>query len=367
MSKIKLLKQNSKFDWWIAGIAILLSLFGLLMIYEASNVVAFRNFEDKYFFVRDQIVWLVIGLIGMIISSFFTYKKYYKLSLPLLILTILTLVAVFIPGLGIKALGARRWLNIGFLNFQPTELAKLTLILYLSAWFKEKERGRFIPFMLLLSLIVGLVILQPDLGTAIILISVSIIMYFLSGAPFWHFFLLIPLAISLAFVLSIISPYRFARIATFINPDIDPLGASYHIRQILISLGSGGLWGVGLGGSRQKYQYLPEASTDSIFAIIGEDFGFIGSTVLILVFIVFFWRIYKVIVRAPDRLGFLIGSGILALFLSQTTINLGAQVAILPLTGSPLPFVSYGGSNLIISLIASGVILNISRHSILKR
>lgn len=357
-------KQKKQVDYLIIILAIVFSLFGILMIFESSNVMAFYSFGNKYHFVKDHLFFFLSGIAASFLISYIPYKKYYYLSLPLLLLTIVFLVAVFIPGLGVKALGANRWLKLGFFRLQPSELAKLSLVVYLSAWFSTKEKGRLIPFVLLFSLIVGLVVLQPDLGTGVILISIALILYFLSGAPFFHFLILIPFLILTVLALAITSPYRFRRLTTFLNPGFDPLGASYHIRQILLSLGSGGLFGLGLGASRQKYQFLPEANTDSIFAIVGEEFGFVGTTVVILLYLFFLYRIYLIAKRAPDRQGFLLASGVLALFACQIIINLGAIVAIFPLTGVPLPFISYGGSNLMISLISVGIVLNISRHAV---
>lgn len=358
---IKTLTLPSKYDVLLVVMVILFSVFGLIMIYEASNVAAYHDFSDKYHYVREQSMWLIIAIVSMLLGSKIPYKKYYYASVPLLIVTIILLIAVFLPGIGIKAQGAQRWISIAGLNFQPSELAKLSVILYLSSWLSSREKGRLTAFILLLSLILGLIILQPDLGTAIILGTVFFIIYFLSGSPLWHFFMLTPAAILSILLLALKSPYRYARLTAFLNPDNDPLGVSYHIRQILISFGSGGFWGVGLGASRQKYQFLPEATTDSIFAIIGEELGFIGAGFVILAFFFFLFRIFKIVKNSPDKFSFLLGGGIFAYFGCQILINLGSMVALFPLTGVPLPFISYGGSNLIISMYAVGILLNISK------
>lgn len=363
---LKLFKQKKQFDYWILIFAVFSSLFGILMIFESSNVVAFKQFGDKYYFVKEQLKWFSLGMISLILTAVISYKRFYRWSFALLIFTLVSLLAVFIPGLGVKTLGASRWLKLGFINFQPAELAKIVMIFYLSAWFSSKEKKRLLPFILLTALVIGLVVVQPDLGTAIILTLIIITLYFLSEAPLWHFLLLIPMSISAILGLIVTSSYRFKRLTTFLNPNTDPLGASYHIRQILISLGSGGFWGLGLGSSRQKYQYLPEASTDSIFAIVGEELGFLGSAIFIILSFIFLYRLFLVAKRAQDRYGRLLAAGIFTLFASQIFINLGAIVAIFPLTGVPLPFISYGGSNLIVSLIGIGIILNISRNSATK-
>jgi len=365
-NRIKLLKQKKRFDIWIVIIPILLSLFGILMIYEASNVSAFKDFGDKYHYVKEQLLSFAIGIVVLVSISILPYRKYYTLSVPLMFFCIISLIAVFIPGIGIKAYGASRWISLKFINFQPSELTKLVLVLYLSSWLSSKERGRFIAFLVLVMVIVGLIIIQPDLGTAIVLTTILLTIYFLSEAPLWHFFILIPMFTGISIILAIISPYRFQRLTTFLNPNFDPLGSSYHIRQILISLGSGGLFGLGLGSSIQKYQFLPEATTDSIFAIIGEEFGFVGGFILISIYLIFLYKIYKITRNAPDKLSFLLSGGLMAYFGFQTIVNLGSMVTLFPLTGVPLPFISYGGSNLIISLIGVGVIINISKYAINK-
>ncbi len=364
---ITLYSQKRGIDLYIVLSVVVLTIFGLLMIFESSNVSAFRDFGDKYHFVKDQITWGILGFIGIIIAYTIDYHKYYKLTVPMMLITILLLLLVFVPGIGVKALGARRWIGIGGISLQPAELAKLSLAIYLSAWFSTKEKGRFLPFLLLVGLVTGLVILEPDLGTSIIILSLSAIVYFSSGASLLHFLLLIPAAAASIIVLAVTSPYRLKRLTTFLNPENDPLGASYHIRQILISLGSGGLFGLGLGGSRQKYEFLPEATTDSIFAIIGEEFGFLGSLILLFIYIYLLYKIFKIIKRAPDRFGFLLGCGILGMLAMQIIINLGSMTALFPLTGVPLPFISYGGSNLIISLISVGILLNIGKQKVTRK
>lgn len=364
---IILINQKRGVDWSIVFFALFLTCFGLLMIFESSNVAAFRDFGDKYHYVKDQLLWLGIGWLGFIFASIIDYHRYYKLAVPIILATIVALILVFMPGIGIKALGAHRWIGVRSFTLQPGEFAKLALVLYLSAWLSYKEKGRFIPFTLLVGLMSFLVILEPDLGTAIIILMVSVFIYFASGAALLEFAVLIPFGLIASLILAITSPYRLKRLTSFLNPNSDPLGASYHIRQILISLGSGGWFGLGLGSSRQKYEYLPEATTDSIFAIIGEEFGFLGAVLLILVFIFFLYRVLKITKEAPDRFGMLLGLGILSILGAQIIVNLGSMTAIFPLTGVPLPFISYGGSNLIVSLISCGILINISRQKIVKK
>ncbi len=359
-------------DRWLVSIVILLSLFGVLMVYDSSVAIAIRDFGDQYYFAREQLKWLALGFGAMLVMSRIDYHRWHPLALPALLGTMGLLMAVFIPGLGVRALGAHRWLDFGVFILQPAELAKLVLILYLAAWFtphhssgagfSAREKGRFGAFLLLTGIIFGLVILEPDMGTGIILVTIAIIMYFLSGASIKHFALLVPVVIVGITLLAISSPYRFARLTTFLNPQSDPLGASYQIRQVLLALGSGGWTGIGIGKSRQKYEYLPEANTDSIFAIIGEEVGFFGAILVMGAFAFLVWRVFRVAARSPDPFGKLLAAGVGAWIGMQSVLNIGAMAAVIPLTGIPLPLISYGGSSLVILLAATGIVLNISRQ-----
>lgn len=341
---------------------VVLSLFGLLMIYDASSYVAFRDFHDKYHYLKDQGVWLLLGYISMFFFSLFDYRKLYYLVIPILISAIGLLVLVFIPGLSVYALGARRWVNFGFFVLQPAEFVKLALAIYLSAWFSKKEKGRFMAFLLLIGLVLGLVMLQPDTGTASIIMIEAMVAYFLSGGTIKHFLMLIPVVLTAGFVLIKLEPYRLARLTTFLNPENDTQASSYHVRQILIALGSGGITGLGIGNSIQKYAYLPENTTDSIFAIIAEEFGFIGSVCLILLFAVVIWRGFLIAAYAKDTFGKLLAATIISYLGAQVIINLSAMTALVPLTGIPLPFISYGGSAFVVNMAAIGILLNISRQ-----
>lgn len=352
-----------KADFALLFSVILLTFFGLFMIYDASSYVAFRDFGDKYNYVKDQSIWIILGFIALSIFSFFDYHKFYNLALPILIASIILLIVVLVPGIGISALGARRWINLGFVVIQPSEFVKLSLTIYLAAWFSTKEKGRFLAFLLLIGLVLGLVMLQPDMGTAMIILGVSVIVYFLSGGSVWHILGLVPLIGIAGLALIILEPYRLARLTTFLNPEQGIQGSSYHLRQILIALGSGGLLGVGFGNSLQKYSYLPEATTDSIFAIIAEEIGFIGVALLLVLMLFVVYRGFYIALRAKDSFGKLLAAGIISYIAIQTIVNLGAQTALLPLTGVPLPFISYGGSALIINLVSIGILLNISRQS----
>lgn len=342
---------------------IILSLVGLLFVFDASLVKGFSESGDSFAYFKLQAVWIGLGFAAMIFLTHFDYHRLYYLAFPMMTLTILLLILVLIPGIGFQSGGARRWLDLGIINFQPTEIAKFSVIIYLSSWFFHKERKRFYSFAALLGFLVLLIILQPDMGTAIIVFGLSIIIYFLAGIELSYLLLLLPVAFFGFIFLVKISPYRMSRFTAFLNPSSDPLGIGYHINQILISLSNGGLIGRGFGASRQKFLFLPEAHTDSIFAIISEEFGFIGGFLLIFAFFILLYKIYQIGYLAPDRFGKLLASGILAYFGLQIVINLGGMVNLFPLTGVPLPFISYGGSNLLVSFALLGILFNIAKKT----
>jgi len=351
-----------KIDFFLLVSVLFLTLFGLFMIYDASSFVAFRDFADKYHFVKDQIFWIILGIISLLVFLRIDYHRFYNLAIPILLVALAFLALVFVPGVGVKVLGASRWINLRFTVFQPSEFVKLALAIYLAAWFSSKEKGRIWAFLLLLSLVLGLVMLEPDMGTAVIILAEGLVLYFLSGANLRYFAILTPIIAFAGFIFAKLEPYRAARLTTFINANQDINSSSYHVRQILIALGSGGLTGVGLGNSLQKYAYLPENSTDSIFAIIAEELGFVGACFIIAIFLVIVWRGFYIAINSKDAFGKLLAGGITTFLAAQVFINLAAQTALLPLTGIPLPFISYGGSALIINLSAIGILISIGRQ-----
>jgi cell division protein FtsW len=340
-----------------------LSLFGLLMVYDSSLMLALRDFGDKYYYVREQIQWMILGWIGCLVLSRIPYRLYKSIALPILVVIMVMLVSVFIPGIGVKALGAHRWIHIGPIVLQPAEFAKLATVIYLSAWLSKKERGRLLAFVLLLGMLGGLILLEPDMGTAMILSASAVFLYFVSGAPTRHFLYIVPVAAVLIVVMAVASPYRFARLTSFMNPEKDPLGSSYQIRQSIIALGSGGLFGVGLGKSRQKYEYLPEANTDAIFSIVGEETGFVGTVLLIGLYMLIVWKGLSVATHAPDPFGRMLAAGVTGWIGVQACINMAAAAALIPLTGVPLPLISSGGSSVVTILAGVGIIVNVSRLS----
>ncbi len=361
--RVRIPKIRSTYYKWLFVLPIILSLVGLFFVFEASAVRSFSESGDSFRYLKLQFLWIVLGIFTMIIFSFFDYRKLYPLSLFMMVGTIVLLMIVLLPGLGHSAGGARRWIDLGFFKLQPTELAKASTLIYLAAWFMKPEKKRFFSFFMLLGILMVLIILQPDMGTAVIIFSLSIVMYFLAGIELHYLLVFLPLSFGGFYFLTKISPYRFRRVMAFFNPTLDPLGITYHINQILVSLSQGGLFGRGFGASRQKYLFLPEAHTDSIFAIIGEEVGFIGSAALIICFFVFIYCAYLASERTSDRFGKLLAGGIFAFFSLQIVINLAAMVNLIPLTGVPLPFISYGGSHMLTSFILIGVLINIAKRS----
>lgn len=353
-----------KIDFSLLVSVIILTFFGLFMIYDASSFVAFRDFGDKYHYLKDQFIWIALGFGALTFFSFFNYHKLYALALPILLSALTLLILVFVPGIGVSLLGAHRWIDIKIFLLQPTEFVKLALAIYLAAWFSSKEKGRLPAFLLLIGLVFGLVMLEPDMGTTAVILAESLVIYFLSGASVLHLSLIIPLIGLLGFLFIKLSSYRSRRLEEFLNIDSSLESSSYHVKQILIALGSGGLMGVGFGNSLQKFAYLPESTTDSIFAIIAEEMGFIGAFALILFFIFIISRCFRIAVNAKDNFGKLLSGGIATFLAFQTIINLAAQTVLVPLTGIPLPFISYGGSSLIIDLAAVGILLNISKQKV---
>lgn len=340
----------------------LLAGFGVLMVYNTSVAIALRDFGDAHYFIKDQLTWLVVGLISLAFISRIDYRFWYSLAVPFLFVTLCLLVAVFFPVVGLHLYGASRWLNLGFFTLQPSELAKLAICIYLAAWLSHREKERFTAFMVFLGFTVGLVLLQPDMGTSIILVVISLAVYVASGAPLRQLYQFVPVLVVLLVLLAIVSPYRLQRITSFLGTGEDPLGASYQIRQAIIAIGSGGWTGVGLGKSRQKYEYLPEANTDSIFAIVAEEIGFVGSVLVMIVYMYIIYRGFAIARQAPDTFGKLLATGIVSWFGFQSAINMGAMVKLIPLTGVPLPLISYGGSSFIILMTSFGILLSISRY-----
>lgn len=334
---------------------------GLIFIADISAPQSLNIFGNKFEFLKNQLIWASIGIVAMIIVSKIDYRLWKKLAVPLFIVSITLLIAVLIPGLSLKALGARRWISIGPINFQPSEIIKLTLAIYL-AKVAESKLNNPLAFFIPLGLTAGLIMLQPDLGTTLVVAFIGLTQIFVAGIPMAYFLSSFLLGIVAVVVLILTSPYRRDRLMTFLQVGSDPLGKEYHIRQILLAIGSGGLFGLGIGQSKQKYLFLPEASTDSIFAAIAEEIGFLGSLALIFAFIFFVYKAYKISINAPDQFSKVLGIGLTSWIGGQMILNIAAMTALAPLTGIPLPFFSYGGTSLSMILISCGILLNISRY-----
>ena len=332
------------------------------MVGNASVVDAARDFGDKWYYLKLQAGWAGIGLVGFWLTSRLPYRHLARMAKMGFIATLILLAVVLLPGVSSRILGARRSINLGLFSFQPAELAKLTLVIYWAALL-NKGRDVFWPFVASLAVVTGLVMLEPDLGTTIILIGTGLMMYFGSGGQLKPILISAPVFLLVTAGLIWVSPYRRDRLLTYFDRTRDPLGASYHIRQVLLSLGSGGVGGVGLGQSRQKYEFLPEVTTDSIFAVVGEELGLIGTTAVILAFLMLFWAGMKVVKSADDQFGANLALGLTGWITFQALVNIAAMVALVPLTGIPLPFISYGGSSLVIALLSTGILVNISRKS----
>lgn len=364
-------KQNqAKPDTTLLVITSLLILFGLLMLSSASTVVAFERHRDSYFFLKHQIVnGLIPGLVFGYLLYRLDYHRWQKWSRWLYFLALGLLLLVFIPGLGRVFNNARSWVDLRWFVFQPSEIVKLLLIIVLASWLDKHadnmasfKRG-FIPFVLLFGFVAALVLLQPDVGTLCVMTAIVGTMYFVAGAPLWH--LGVASLAGLAGLAGLIfaAPYRLARFVTFWNPAHDPQGAGYQLNQALIAIGSGGFLGLGLGHSRQKFMYLPEVTADSIFAVVTEELGFLLSSLVVIAFFLLLWRGFKLLRGVPDRFGFLVGVGILSWVGWQAFVNMAAIVGLMPLTGVPLPLVSYGGTSFAVLLGALGLLFQITREA----
>jgi cell division protein FtsW len=365
VGKIRLKKQKRQVDKKLFFYAFTLTTLGLIAVADTSAPVALTVFSDKFYFLKQQIVWGAIGLGALLFVSKIHYSFWQKIALPLFIVNILILILVLIPGIGAKALGARRWIFLGPISFQPSEFAKLALIVYLA---KVGARDKtLLAYFLPLLLVGGLIMFQPDLGTTLVILAAGLVQIFISGINLLYFSGAVLVAGLASSLLIYLSEYRRGRFLSFLTQLKNPLGASYHARQILLALGSGGLFGIGLGQSRQKYLFLPEAATDSIFAVIAEEVGFVGTLVLIILFVAFIFRALKIAQNAPDRFSKILATGIVAWIGGQAFLNMASMVALVPLTGIPLPFISYGGSALTMVLLATGILLNISKYETRKK
>jgi len=346
---------------------IILVIFGLLMIYSSSSIWADYKFNDSFHYVKYQSIFFIMGLILMIIISKIDYRIYYKYSNVILFISFILLVLVLIPGIGSIRNGSRSWFGIGPFGIQPSEAAKISLIIFTSKYLSLSDRYinnyflGIIPILLVVCLFFGLIMLQPDLGTGLILFLSIISILFIAGVPISFFIGGGVLGIIGVIVLIAIAPYRMDRITSFINPWKDELGTGFQIIQSLYAIGPGGLLGNGYLNSVQKHFYLPEPQTDFIFSIIAEEFGVVGAFIVVGLFCLLFYRGISIACKCNDSFGKYLCFGILFQIIFQTIMNLCVVVGLIPVTGVTLPFISYGGSSLIISMVSMGIILNVSR------
>lgn len=364
MKNIKFSNSAQKKDDNIALIAIVTALlvFGLVIVYDSSTTISLKDFNDNYYYIRQQSIWVLLGVMAATFFYFLDYRILKKFAFSMLLVSVGLLVAVFIPTLGVSGGGAHRWLDLGFVTIQPAEIIKLTGAIYLANLLEKQKK--LIPFTIVVGVVTFITaVLQKDLGTTSVFVLMATAMYFTSGAPLLHFLVFLPIALIAFLGLTFTSSYRLQRVLAFLNPFSDVQGYTYHILQVLLALGSGGFLGVGLGQSRQKLEYIPEITTDSIFAVIGEELGFVGSMILIGLFIALIIKGFKIAQSCQDPFGKNLAIGLIAWLGIQTIVNLSSMIALLPLTGVPLPFISYGGSALVANMTAIGILLNISKQS----
>jgi cell division protein FtsW len=361
-------------DYILLGIVAVLILWGIFTVGTISFPFSLEKYGTPWAYLSHQILMLGIGIALGIIIFKFSLKTLKKWAPFLFLLNLILMVLVFLPLIGVEIGGARRWLNFGGFLFQPSEFLKISFILYLAAWLSEKStiqkkerlKQLFLPFGIILSILLIVLLAQPDMSTLGIIFITGVLMYFATSTPWWHTLLLLGAGGGGSLLLIKTAPYRLARFLVFLHPETDPLGIGYQLRQALIAIGSGKIFGIengfGIGLSRQKFGFLPHPMTDSIFAIIGEELGFLGCLLLISLFLLFAWRGLKIVKESEKPFQKLLSVGIAFWIVLQAFFNISGIIGILPLAGIPLPFFSYGGSHLIAEMIGVGILLNISKQ-----
>jgi cell division protein FtsW len=355
-------------DYHLMVATVMLLIAGLLTVYTSSFAVAYNEYGDPNYFVARQAVFALIGLAALVFFMRLDYNRLRKLSVPMLAIALVGLLLVLSP-LGVEINGAKRWLVIGPLSVQPSEFAKLAVIVYVAAWLASRGQDikqfslGFVPFVLMLSVVGALIIAEPDMGTTVIIVLVACTLFFVAGAPITHLGLLLGAGSALSYLVITTREYQLDRLASYFRPEDDPEGFGFQIIQLLIALGSGGPLGIGWAESRQKHLYLPGAHTDGVFAILGEEIGFIGLMGVLALFGFFLFRALKVTLKSNDNFALLLGVGMIAWISYQTLINIAGITRTIPLTGVPLPFLSYGGSALISLMAGVGILLSVSRFS----
>lgn len=341
---------------------------GLVMIFSASSAQAYADHHDTAYYVKHQLIYLIAGL-GVAYAAYrIDYRKLKGAAPYILVLCIFSLLAVLVPHVGVVVNGARRWIGAGFVSLQPSEFAKLGLVIYLAAALATRgeritslAKGLF-PLCAVVAVVAMSILMEPDMGTASLIVFTAFAMLFAAGARIEHLALVLLVTVPPVVLTILTSPYKRARIFAFIDPWRDPQNTGFHIVQSLLALGSGGFMGVGLGESRAKFFYLPEQYTDFIFSVLGEELGVVGTVGVIVLFIVFVYRGIRIAIAAPDRFGFFLAAGCTAMIAIQAFVNIGVVTSSWPVTGVPLPFISFGGSSLIVSLVAVALIMNVGRY-----
>lgn len=361
------LPATSAYDLPLVAVVLALVAIGLLMVYSASGIRALDTLDDPSYFLIQQSVWAAIGIPGMLLAARIDHRRLRVLALPLVILSVVGLVLVLIPGVGTCAAGACRWLRITpFAGVQPSEIAKLALIVYLAYWLASRRdrigaASTTLPFLVLLGTVTGLVVAEPDLGTAIVIGLVAFVVWFAAGARLTAFAAIGVLAVAATAALAVAQPYRLQRVLTFLDPWADPRNTGFQTIQSLYGLALGGPFGEGLGAGKEKFGFLPAPYTDSIFAVIGNELGLVGTVAVIFLFLVLAFRGTRIALRAPDAEGALLAIGITAWLAFQAWLNMAVVASLVPMTGITLPFISYGGSSLCVGLFAVGILLSVGR------
>jgi len=346
---------------------VMLLITGLLAVYTSSFAIAYHEYGDANFFVKRQVLFAVAGLGAMLFFMRMDYNRLRVLSVPMLLLALVGLLLVLTP-LGVESNGARRWLQLGPVTLQPSEFAKLAIIVYISAWLSSRGKDisqfslGFVPFVLLLSIVGALIISEPDMGTTVIIVCVACTLFFVAGAPLTHLALLLGAGAASSYLIISTREYQLDRLTSFFAPESDPQGVGFQILQLLIAMGSGGPFGLGWAASRQKHLYVPGSHTDGVFAILGEELGFIGLMAILALFAFFMYRGLRVAMKSRDSFAMMLGVGIVSWIAFQTLINIAGITRTIPLSGVPLPFLSYGGSALITVMAAVGILLSVSRY-----
>jgi cell division protein FtsW len=353
----------------LLGSTALLTAIGLVMVLSASSVSSYAHYGSSFLFFRRQSAYAVVGALALFATSHVRYRAWRRLWLPLMLLTVGLLVAVLHPAAGTVAGGSARWIALGPVTIQPSEFAKLAIVTFAAAVLVKKWRHLdeplhlVVPLLLVVGLVCGLILLQPDLGTTVLVAGIVFVMLFTAGVRFRYLLAGLVVGSGLGMALVMSRPYQRVRLLAFLHPWHDPQNTGYQLIQSLIGLGSGGLYGVGLGASRQKWMYIPNAHTDFIFSILGEELGLVGEFVVLLLFGMLVYAGIRIAMSAKDAFGRLLAAGITGWLGLQTLVNLGTVTGLLPVTGVPLPLVSFGGSSLIATLAAIGILVNIGRTS----